>query len=108
MKKVEYRVIPVTRYLVTRWHEEEDERGHACGSEERGEFNNERVAYDVAYALCKAEHDASGEPIDSMNFIYPKALSQPVSVSAEEAAALEQARAKFNDMCAQVSAQMTI
>lgn len=82
MLKVEYRVRPVTRYVVTRWHE-----GDNCaGCDPKGEFDNADTAYSVAYALCKSEHDASGEPLDSMNFIYPQppteaTLAPCVSVS---------------------------
>jgi len=65
--KVEYRIKPVTRYVITRWHEGENTGGvSGCG-----EYDNGEVAYHVAYALCKAEHDRSGEPVGSDNFIYP-------------------------------------
>lgn len=73
-KKVEYRVRPITRYIVTRYAQtiEIDPSG-ACGSESstRGTYDNAEIAHEVAYALCKAEHDASGEELGSMNFIYP-------------------------------------
>lgn len=74
--KVEYRVRPVIRYIVTRYHEgvvefEGKEPCQTAGLETRGEYDNGEVAYQVAYALCKAEHDKSGEPIGSENFIYP-------------------------------------
>lgn len=65
--KVEYRVKPVTRYIVTRFHGDDN-----CGGvEQRGEYDNGEVAYHVAYALCRVEHEKSGEPIDSENFTYP-------------------------------------
>ena len=72
--KIEYRVRPVTRYVVTRWQSGERHGSQmTCGSSEtRGEFDNERSAYEVAYALCKHEHNASGELPGSMNFIYPR------------------------------------
>lgn len=70
--KVEYRVRPITRYVVTRYHEAHEEGGNqACGCETRGEYDNADVAFEVAYALCKSEHDASDEDVGSMNFIYP-------------------------------------
>lgn len=66
--QVEYRVRPVTKFIVTR-----SEQGRNCGSvETRGQYENAEVAYQVAYALCKAEHDKSGEPTGSMSFIYPQ------------------------------------
>jgi hypothetical protein len=68
---VEYRVRPVTRYIVTRFHEEDSPKGKAFGCDQRGEFDNAVMAYSVAYALCKLEHDLSGEPLDSANFVYP-------------------------------------
>lgn len=76
--QVEYRVLPVTRYIVTR-----SEQGDDCGVvATQGQYENAETAHQVAYALCKAEHDRSGEPQDSMNFIYPKipdGLSVPAS-----------------------------
>ena len=66
--KVEYRVKPVTRYIVTRFHAD----GTTGAVEQRGEYENGEVAYEVAYALCKAEHDASGQPVESVNFVYPR------------------------------------
>jgi hypothetical protein len=65
---VEYRVRPVTRYMVTRWFSE----GVAGGVEPRGVFENAETAHAVAYALCKAEHDAAGTAPDDPNFVYPK------------------------------------
>jgi hypothetical protein len=52
MEKIEYRVRPVLRYIVTRYHEEDA----AVGSECKGEFDSYRVAHEVGYALCKEEH----------------------------------------------------
>lgn len=72
-KTVQYRVRPVTRYVITRWHDESDGIRSQGGCEERGEFNNHQTAYDVAYALCKMEHDLAGTPPDDLGFIYPKA-----------------------------------
>ena len=72
--KVEYRVNPVVRYNVTRYHTD----GSSGGVEGKGEFDNYEKAFNVAYALCKHEHDASGKPPGSESFIYPEA---PSSVS---------------------------
>ncbi len=68
--KIEYRVRPVTRYVVTRYHETDD--GRTGGCETRGEFDSEAVAHDVAYALCKAEHDTLGYPPGDERVQYPK------------------------------------
>ena len=65
---VEYRVRKITRYVVTRFESTE----HTGSTSTKGEYENFDVAYQVAYALCKAEHDVSGEEPGSMNFIYPK------------------------------------
>ena len=106
MMKVEYRVRPITRYIVTRWHEETDDQGrHLGGSDTRGEYDNAEVAYEVAYALCKAEHDASGQPLDSMSFIYPEPIVPPVVSDHQQA---QDAMRRYNEFCAQVSAKMTI
>ena len=73
---VEYKIRPVTRYVITRFTDEDRTRA----SETRGTYENGEVAYQVAYALCKMEHDASGEPVGSMNFIYPDAPVVPAAI----------------------------
>jgi hypothetical protein len=56
MKNIEYRVIPVTRYLVTRWEQETDEQGRdSGGSECCGEFDGHERADKVAQALSRSE-----------------------------------------------------
>ncbi len=70
---IQYRVIPVTRYQVTRYEREEfDKRRVSCGSIQKGEFDSERIAYEVAYALCKEEHQRLGWPIGDVRIQYPK------------------------------------
>lgn len=64
---IQYSVRPITRYIITRYHAD----GDAAGVETKGEYDSARVAYEVAYALCKAEHDAAKTEPDDMNFIYP-------------------------------------
>lgn len=49
--KVEYRVRPVTRYIVTRYHEED--RG--AGVETIGEYPNPHTANRVAKSLAESE-----------------------------------------------------
>lgn len=66
--RVEYRVRPVTRYIVTRF---ETKVGGASHVEERGEYGNEYVAYEVGTALCKAEHDRLGWPVGDERICYP-------------------------------------
>jgi len=67
MTKIEYRVRPITRYIVTRHVSTE----HTGANTQHGVFDNGETAYHVAYALCRAEHEKSGEPVESTNFIYP-------------------------------------
>lgn len=67
---IEYSVRPVTRYFVTRYHATEN----VGGTDTKGEYENPEVAHQVAYALCKAEHDAAGTPPGDPNFVYPKEL----------------------------------
>ncbi|HEY5850874.1 MAG TPA: hypothetical protein VIT62_08945 [Lysobacter sp.] len=60
MVKVEYRVRPVVRYVVTRWHQELDDRGcSGAGCETVGEYPNEEVAERVLRAL-EADERAKG------------------------------------------------
>lgn len=64
---IEYRVRPVTRYVVTRF---EDNETHG-GSSQHGEFDNQDVAHEVAYALCRAEHERLGYPPGDERIQYP-------------------------------------
>lgn len=66
--KIEYSIRPVTRYAVHRY--EQDERGAASST--RGEYDNMGTAYEVGYALCKAEHDKLGYPADDPRVQYPQ------------------------------------
>lgn len=70
---IEYRVRPVTRYVVTRFHSllVAGGKGESVGSETRGEYGDPNTAYEVGYALCKAEHDRLGWPIDDPRITYP-------------------------------------
>lgn len=72
-KKVEYRVRPITRWIVTRFYEDggDGQSPVAAGSSQHGTFDNGETAYHVAYALCRAEHERAGTPPGDMNFIYP-------------------------------------
>lgn len=67
---IEYRVRPVTRYVVTRF-EHPNDNTRPPSLKERGEYANAEVAHEVAYALCKAEHDAAGTALDDPDFKYP-------------------------------------
>ena len=74
LSKIEYRVRPVQRYVVTRYHEQADNTGQVCGAgcETRGEFTNEEQANSVAYALCKLEHIQQGWPPGDERILYPE------------------------------------
>lgn len=63
---VEYRVRPVTRYIVTR-HDKD------TGSTHVGEYPSAEVAHSVGHAMCDAERIKAGEPLDSPAFVYPGA-----------------------------------
>ena len=65
--KVEYRVRQVERYIVTRYHEID---GRA-GLETIGEYAQHTVAHEVAYALCKAEHQRLGWEAGDERIKYP-------------------------------------
>lgn len=72
MHRIEYRVRPVTRYIVTRFESvDHDAKSEAslCG---KGEYDNEITAYEVGYALCKAEHDKRGWPMCDERIQYPR------------------------------------
>ena len=66
--KVEYRVRPVTRYIVTRYYADDS----ASGSEYKGEYDSPHIAYEVGYALAKEEHQRLGYPIGDERIQYPR------------------------------------
>lgn len=68
---IEYRVRPVTRYIITRYEQFPDD-GPQPGPRQLGEYDNDTVAYEVAYALCKAEHERLGLPIGDERIQYPE------------------------------------
>lgn len=68
MEKVEYRVRPVTRYIVTRYESTEN----SAGCDPLGEFDNADTAQAVGYALCRAEHERLGWPLDDDRIQYPR------------------------------------
>lgn len=83
MEKIEYRVRPVTRFIITRFESGSFEDGSGrCGSSCLGEHDNERVAHEVAYALCKAEHDRLGWPPGDERISYPVPLNQDATLVA--------------------------
>lgn len=67
--KVEYRVRPVTRYIVTRFYDgsPDEPSGSTC----KGEFDSPDVAYQVGYALTKEEHQRLGYPVGDERIKYP-------------------------------------
>lgn len=69
-RKIEYRVRETTRFIVTRY----EETPNSGGSEVKGEFDNYDVAHEVAYALCRDEHQRLGWPVDDGRINYPQPL----------------------------------
>jgi hypothetical protein len=71
--KIEYKVRPVTRYVVTRYEEfcEEGGNGRTNESRQQGEFENQDTAYAVGYALARAEAERLELPPGDMRVIYP-------------------------------------
>ena len=57
---IEYRVRPVTRYIVTRHYSDSSPWGESGGCEERGEFDNLSIAETVAKALGRQEAETDG------------------------------------------------
>lgn len=84
-KRIEYRVKPVTRFIVTKWEkdvepEEMGSAGHAATVAAGGaEYDSYDTAFAVAYALCKADHDWLGYHPDDERVQYPKMTTEAVS-----------------------------
>lgn len=72
---VEYRVRPVTRYIVTRFYSNDADRSAGC--ETKGEFDSPTVAYEVGYALAKDEHQRLGYPLGDERIKYPTPVPVP-------------------------------
>lgn len=69
--RVEFKVRPVTRYIVTRYTETGGLGGREASSECKGEFDNSESAYQVGYALAKHDHDLLGYPSGDDRIQYP-------------------------------------
>lgn len=72
---VEYRVKPVTRYIVTRHEKRTDPRfdnPQRSQTAEKGTFDNPVIAFEVAYALAGQEHEQLGWPVGDDRMQYPK------------------------------------
>jgi len=72
LTKVEYRIRKVERFVVTRY--EQGER--SSGSETKGEFDSEILAFEIACSLAGAEHQKLGWPEGDERMKYPE-LSAP-------------------------------
>jgi hypothetical protein len=75
MENIEYRVRPVTRYVVTRYEKVDEGSG---GVRTLGEYDNQEVAQEVGYALCKAEHERLGWAPGDPRIIYPVMAPVPI------------------------------
>jgi hypothetical protein len=73
--KLEYRVRTAPRYYVTRYHA--DAEG-TSGVETKGVYDSIEVACEVAYALCKAEHDKLGFAPGDDRIVYPEMHPQGI------------------------------
>ncbi len=77
---IEYKVRPVIRWVVTRFHS----TGRSAGSEGRGEFDHFQTARDVGYALCSQEHRTLGWDPGDDRIRYPKDNSPEECLAAAE------------------------
>jgi hypothetical protein len=72
---IEYRVRDVSRYIVTRY--QTGPQGQPGIVSTIGEYASPDTAYEVGYALCKAEHDRLGWPIADERIQYPRHPRDP-------------------------------
>lgn len=75
---VEYKVRPVTRYIVTRYESGDEQGKGSCSC--HGEFDSVYVANEVGYALCRAEHERLGYPAGDERIRYPEGVIEDPSV----------------------------
>lgn len=77
LRRVEYRIKPVTRYIVTKFeawnYPPEDKCAQADETHvvELGEYANADMAWEVGYALAKQRHELIGWPLDDDRIRYP-------------------------------------
>lgn len=103
---IEYRIKQVDRYIITRY--EETPTSHNGPAENfgenrvgksstvgKGEYDNADLAYEVGYALCKAEHNRLGYPIDDGRIQYPVHPNQGSSTLVSERADKEGYAAQY-------------
>jgi len=74
---IEYRIVPVTRYHITRFSKSlspcrTGELTEGIGSCGKGEYDNSNTAYEVAYALARADHERMGWPVGDDRIKYPE------------------------------------
>lgn len=79
---IEYKVRPVTRYVVTRY----EGSANAGSCVERGTFSSQEVAHEVAYALAKETHERLGWPPGDERIQYPR---HPIDESPREVSSQE-------------------
>lgn len=98
MKTIEYRVRPVTRYIVTRYTCERLENGNENGGscETKGEFDSQETAYHVGYALAKEEVERLGLPPGDMGVIFPEPIGYTTLVPAPQTFTLSSLQANSN------------
>jgi len=74
MEKIEYRVRPVTRFIVTRYEQvypTMEDKSPGSSRQIGNEYANAETAYEVGYALCRAEHERLGYPPGDERICYP-------------------------------------
>lgn len=82
---IEYKVRKVERFIVTRFETsgpDAEGKGNSVSSV-RGEYENPDMAYEVGYALCRAEHERLGFPPGDDRIQYPRHPGEPEPASAE-------------------------
>lgn len=77
--KTEYRIRAKEIYYITRFH---DDGEGVCDSRSLGEHTSAETAYQVAYALAKAEHERLGYAISDERIVYPE---RPDEINAQPA-----------------------
>ena len=71
--EIEYKIRPVTRYIVTRFEKVTGPGdNNYSGSEECGEFLSKEQAYKIGHALCRVDHQRLGYDAEDMRIQYPR------------------------------------
>jgi hypothetical protein len=72
---IEYKIRPVTRFVVTRYSDDLDPNGkNHPSSDVKGVFDNFSIAYNIGYALAREEFSRRAIDLQDPGFVFPASI----------------------------------